>query len=321
MSDITYFLCGGTGINIGVKVKKGAKTTENKNAKMVGLDSSDRNDSVNLFPVERLEATEGSGKDRGKHFDDMIPFVEAALHKHKPSKYNIVVANSSGGTGSGLAILVCRHLIKNGHIAMLCLVNDHTSLVEKELAITGLQSFANQVGPKQLNAPICYLEYANTEDLTRGEVDEQIIGGLNLASLFFSGTNSEMDYEDLKRVFFYSARGKVNPALSRITFFDQASAPEYDGKPPVAVASLFKTSDEIKPMFVGSFYRTTGVFGTDSNLPKSLSQLHMVLDHGEALVDLETELESLASDKSQAAVTFTKQKDVSEGSNDFGVVL
>lgn len=321
MSEISYYLCGGTGINIGMKVKKNAKTADNKNARMIGLDSSDRNDSANLFPVERMENTEGSGKDRSKHFEDMVPFVDAVLHKHKPSKYNIVVCNSSGGTGSALAILVCRHLIKAGQIAALCLVSDHTSFVEKELAVTGLQSFANQVGAKQLNAPICYMEYANTEDLTRGEVDENIIGGLNLASLFFNSKNSEMDYEDLKRVFYYSARGKVNPALSKITFFDQNAAEEFDGKPPVAVASLFKTSDEIKPMFVGSFYRTTGVFAPDANLPKSLTQLHMVLDHGEALANLETELEQLASDKSQTAVAFTKQKDVSEGANDLGVML
>lgn len=320
-SDITYWGCGGTGINLALELKKNAKTLSNKNARFIGLDSSDKNSSSDQFTVERIEGAQGSGKDKSVNFEKAIPFVEAAIKKHKAGRYNVVVANTAGGTGSMLAVLVVRLLIKAGHVAVLCLVSDHTSVIEKENSVGGLQSFANQTAESQLNAPVCYMEYFNTEDKTRGEVNEEIVGGLNLLSMLFDANNTEMDYEDIKRIFNYSARGKVPPALSRISFYDQKSAPEYEGKTPVAVASLFKTSNEIIPMFIGTVYRSTGVFGADVNLPKELTQLHVTLDHGEALRDLQEEIESVDEAKSKAAVDYVKQKDVSQGANDFGMVM
>lgn len=321
MSDITYYLCGGTGINIGVDLKKGAKTLGNKNAKMVGLDSSSQNGSNDLFPVERMEGARGSGKAKATNFEQAIPFVEAVIAKHKPSSFNIVVSNTAGGTGSMMAVLAARQLIKAGHVVALCLISEHTSLIEKENSVGGLRSFANQTSPAQLNAPIAYLEYYNTEDKTRGEVNEEVIGGLNLLSMFFTLDNGEMDYQDIKHLVNYSATGKVAPALSRIHFYDQTAATEYDGKPPVAVASLFKSSNEVIPLFKGSLYRTTGVFSSEANPPKNITQLHMTLDHGEALVNLEKEIESVEEDRAKAAVAYAKQKDVSQGSNDLGIVL
>lgn len=320
-TEITYFACGGTGINLAIELKKGSKTQANKDARIVGLDSSTRNDAANLFPVERIEGALGSGKNKMANFEAAIPFVNAVIAKYRPTAYNVVLANTAGGTGSMLAVLIARELVKAGHIVALCLVSDHTSLIEKENSVGGLRSFANQTLPGQLNAPMCYMEYINEENKTRGEVNEEIIGGLNLLSMLFTADNTEMDYEDVKRVFNYSANGKAHPALSRISFYDQNSAKEFDGKPPVAVASLYKTSDEITPTFVGSMYRTTGVFAQDINLPKDLTQLHMTLDHGEALQALEKEIEVVDADKAKAAVAYSRQKDLSQGANDFGMIM
>lgn len=317
--EITYFLCGGTGINIGLALKKGTKTLGNKNARFIGLDSSDSNKSDEAFPIERMKDTRGSGKDRMKNFEQGIPFAEAILAKHKASSYNIVVSNTAGGTGSMLAVLMTRLLIQAGHIVALVLVSDHTSLAEKENSVGGLRSFAAQTNEDQLNAPVNYLEYVNAANKTRGEVNEEIVGGLNLLSLFFTENNGEMDYEDVKRMFNYSHNGKINPALSRIRFFDQTAVQEFEGKTPVAVASLFKSSDEVIPMFIGSLYRTTGVFGPDANPPKSMTQLHMTLDHGEALEELIKEMDQVEEDKASAAVNYAKQKDVSKGANKLGM--
>jgi len=320
-SDITYWACGGTGINLSLELKKGAKTLGNKNARFIGLDSSDKNGSADQFVVERIEGALGSGKDKSVNFEKAIPFVEAVIKKHKAGRYNVIISNTAGGTGSMLAVLVARLLIQAGHVAVLCLVSDHTSVIEKENSVGGLTSFANQTAESQLGAPMCYIPYENTVDKTRGEVNEEIVGGLNLLSILFDASNTEMDYEDIKRIFNYSARGKVPPALSRIQFFDQKTSSDFEGKPPVAVASLFRTSNEIIPMFVGSMYRTTGVFGKDVNLPKEMTQLHIVLDHGDALAALQEEIEGVDEAKSKVAVDYTKQKDVSTGSNSLGMVL
>lgn len=323
MSHVQYYLCGGTGINIGVALKAGARTSANKNAGYVGLDTSDKNNTAE-FPIERLEGAAGSGKDSTLLFEKMVPFVTSVLKKYKPAVHNIVVANSAGGTGRAQAMIALRQLIEGGHQVALCLISDHTSLIEKQNAVNGVRTFANQTAANQLNAPVCYLEFFNTEDKTRGEVNAEVVDNLNLLSLLFNPGNTEMDIEDVKRFFNYSAGGKIPPALSRIRFYDQDGASEYDGKPPVAVASLFTESDLVVPRFSGSLYRTTGVFadGVDgSDRPKKITELHVTLDHGEALVDLEKEIEELETAQAKAAVDYTKQKDISAGSNSMGFML
>lgn len=322
-SALTYWACGGAGINICSELLKGAKTLVNKNARIIGLDTSDKNTGDGAFVIERTENTFGSGKDRAKNFEKGIPFIEAVLKKHKAGRYNIIVSNTAGGSGSTFAILLARALIADGQIAILMLGSDHTSMIEKELSVTGLQSFANQTATDMLDAPICYTETLHTEDKSRGEVNREMVISMNLASMLFDEGNGEIDYEDIKRLFRYSAGGKVPPALSRITFYDQNNKAEHKGKPPVAVASLFKNSDDVKPTFMGSVYRTTGVFNPELNLPEGLTELHVTLDHGDALALLKEEMESIDEDKAKVVVDYVKQEPLKPGSatNAFGLVM
>lgn len=320
MSQIQYYLMGGTGINIGAALKAGARTSANKNAKMVGLDTSDKNHTGD-FPIERLEGAAGSGKDSTKLFEKMVPFVQATLKKHKPETYNVIIANTAGGTGRAQAMIAARTLIEGGHHVTLCLVSDHTSLIEKQNAVNGVRTFATLTQPSQLNTPICYLENFNTATQTRGEVNEHVVDQLNLLSLLFTDGNTEMDEADVKRFFNYSSGGKITPALSRIRFYKQEEAKDYDAKTPVAVASLFSSSDEVVPRFEGTLYRTTGVFAHDAERPKNMTELHVTLDHGDALVELEEEIEKLEADEAKARHEFGSQKDLSAGSNAQGYFL
>ncbi|CRQ28148.1 hypothetical protein PAERUG_E6_London_17_VIM_2_12_12_04131 [Pseudomonas aeruginosa] len=72
---------------------------------------------------------------------------------------------------------------------------------------------------------------------------------------------------------------------------------------------------------MGSVYRTTGIFSPNSDRPEDIKELHVTLDHGEALEELEKEIEGLETVQAQAAVDFSQQKDISEGSNDLGFML
>lgn len=319
MSELHYYLCGGAGINIGLALKANANTIANKNAVMVGIDSSDRNDSQGLFPIVRMENTRGSGKVKATNAEPMRPFLDEVLTRHKPGSFNVIVCNSAGGTGSVMATFLLQKLIAMGKIVFLVLANDNTSQKEFENMVSTKRSFAAQTEKGRLNVPVPYVEVTQTENMTRGEANSKIVNQLDLLSLFATESNEEMDYNDLYSFVRYSESCNVAPALSRITFCDEDDARNYTGKPPVAICSLFEHRDAVVPLFPGHIYRSTGVFNPSNNPPGKVKELHMILDHGEAIEQLKEEMEALNDRKVVTVNKYAEVDKVSDGADDSGV--
>lgn len=329
-SDITYYLCGGTGINIGLALLANSRTPQNKEATFVGLDTSDANSSSEKFEIERLKIPgadaddnskkiRGSGKKRDEHYEISIPFIAQVMSRRKPGSYAVVVTSDAGGTGPTFATQVLRHLIKQNIPTILVVVSDHTSTIEMANSTGVLRGFANQTSPDLLNAPITFIQAKNTPEETRGEVNSRLVERLDLLSLFLTETNGEMDYADFRNFVFYNRVSKIPPAFSEIRFYDQDSYKQHSGKVPVAVASLFASSDDVIPVFEGTTYRTTGVFAEGTPKPKGMTQLHMVLDHGEALAALEKQITKLEDHRAEQSAVFVKQKDLGGSSNADGL--
>lgn len=315
-TDLKIWACGGTGINVSAEAKIKPLTQALKDATVVGIDSSDANDSSDLFEIHRIPGLQGAGKDANKIMDKVRPFVKALVASEKPGSHNIVVVNISGGSGRGIAFQLVRELIEKESIVMIAMISDFTSVTEKENSIrqrTGLINMINQLGK-----PVCIMEFNEDPEKTRGEVNEEIIQGLALASIFLSKYKTEMEVSDLGNFFNYSYDNKVPPALSRIQFYDDVTSKQYKGPTPVAVASLFTDNASVRQVFPGAVYRTTGIMSKKNNPPGDLKELHMTLDHGEAFAALEEEIKALADDKAQLAARFVSQKDMSKGAADDG---
>ena len=319
-SELTYYLCGGTGINIGKALKKIGRTEVNKQATLVALDASEANKAEDLFPVEHItlpddptQKTKGSGKIQSTNYAAAQPFVDAALTKHKPGTFNVVVCNTAGGTGSMLAVLVFRWLKKHGHPVVGLFIGDKTSQVEFANSVATLTVFSNQVKKEVLDSPIPYLEFWNTDELTRGEINGKIVDRLDILSLFLTESNEEQDFEDMKNLLEYSKYHGIPPALSRISFVDEKHVDQFKGPMPVAVASLFTEADKIVPRFKGTVVRSTGVFKAGVQRPGNVEELHMILDHGQAVKDLEQEIAALDEMKAETKKQYVPQKDLSQG--------
>lgn len=309
--DLVLWACGGTGINVSAQIKTKPMTQSLKDAAVIGIDSSDANDSSDLFEIHRIAGLQGAGKDANKIMDKVRPFVKALVASEKPGDHNIVVVNISGGSGRGIAFQLVRELLEKDAIVILAMISDFTSVTEKENSIrqrTGLINMINQLGK-----PVCFMEFNEDPDKTRGEVNDEIIQGISLASIFLSKYKSEMEVSDLGNLFNYSYDGKVPPALSRIQFYDDVTSKQYKGPVPVAVGSLFVDNDSVRQVFPGSVYRTTGIMSKKNNPPGDLKELHLTIDHGEAFAALEEEIAALADDKAQLAARFVPQKDMSKG--------
>ena len=314
--DLVLWAAGGTGINVCAEIKAKPLTQALKDAEVIGLDSSDANDSSDLFEIHRISGLQGAGKDANKIMEKVRPFVKAIIASEKPGAHNIVVVNISGGTGRAMAFTLVRELLEKDQIVILAMISDFTSVTEKENSIRQRTALINTIN--QLGKPVCFMEFTEDAEKTRGEVNEEVIQGIALASIFLSKYKSEMEVSDLTNLFNYSYDNKVPPALSRIQFYDEVTSKQYKGATPVAVGSLFVDNASVRQVFPGTVYRTTGILSKKNNPPGDLKELHLTLDHGEAFAALEEEIKQLADDKAQLAARFVSQKDMSKGAADDG---
>lgn len=327
-AEMNFILCGGAGINIGKLLKVSRLNPRVAEASYLALDASGNNPipkELNI-PLERVassddasEKANGSGKVRATNYEAAQPFVNDALTKHKPGYFNIVVFSGSGGSGSIIATLVIRWLKQNGHKFIAIVVNDHSSKIEMENAVKTMTGLATQTQANFLDAAIPYIEFKNTPDKTRGEIDRAIVERVSILALFTTGKNEEQDFQDLLNVLDYSNSYNVPAALSRISFYDQPE--KYQGPAPVAVVSLFSSSSEIKSCFADTHVRSTGVFAPGTSLPDGVTQMHMILDHGEGHKKLEAEQDDLEKRNVSAKNTYVTQKDMSKGADGNGISL
>jgi hypothetical protein len=327
-SDLAYFLCGGTGINIGVALKKGTHTDNNKNAFMIGMDSSDRNSSHDMFPIEQMvmsddpeRKAQGSGKVKATNYPLAEQFLKGVLAKHKPRPFNIIVCSTGGGTGSMLGFVLARMLWEQDQLVVMCFINDKTSQVEEINVVNSYRSYASLTNASSLNRVVPYMEFDNTPDTNRGDANRAIVDKLDVASLFLTNANGEQDHSDLKNLLNFSKHYGVPPSMSRIRFYDEKGVAEYQGKVPVAVSSLFDSSDSIVGRFNGTVIRSTGVFAAGVKRPSDASELHMVLDHGEALKELEKHIEAMENRKNETQQTYVAPKDLSQGADAKGFFM
>lgn len=326
-SEMNFILCGGAGINIGKLLRKSNLNPRVPAATYLALDASGNNpipEEYNI-PLERVTVAgdptvlaNGSGKVRSTNYQQAQPFVDNVMVKHGAGVFNIVVFSGSGGSGSILATLVIRWLKQNGYRFIAVNINDYTSTVEMDNAVKTMTGLATQTQENFLNAAIPHIPFENTPNLTRGEVDRDIVNKISTLSLFTTGSNEEQDLQDLLNILDYSTHYKVPAALSRISFYDDPT--KYKGPKPVAVVSLFSSSSEIKPV-IDAHVRSTGVFAKGTVLPEGCTQMHMVLDHGEGLKKLQEQMETLEKRNVESRTTFVQQKDVSKNADNNGIAF
>jgi len=317
LPEITYWVCGGTGLNIADAITAHTNSPYNKAARFIGLDASNANIPTTKFAVERIklpddpeQVAKGSGKIQKTNYEAAQPFVDQALTHHKPSLYNVIVCNLAGGSGSMIALLVFRWLKGKGHVAPCIFIGEKGDTVAFTNSLNTMNWFSNQVSPDVLGVPVPYIEMWNDPQLTRGEMNKEVVKKADLLSLFMTEKNGEMDFSDFQNLMEYS-KYNLAPALSRITFADQRIAEvegELKDKPPVAVASLFTEKDKIVARFQGAGVRSTGIFPDNDDRPKHVTELHMMLDHGDALRDLEKQRKELEDVKTTSNNRFTTQK-------------
>ncbi len=237
---ISVFACGGCGTNI-------ARQISDLDIEVNYIDTSTSNlkgvKSDNIFVLENID---GAGKDRSKTYEHFKDIADDVVIKFKPSpSLNVVVSSLSGGSGSIIAPLVTKELIRQGHNTIVIAIDSKHSVKELDNTIKAFQTYKSISNGIKKAISIFYIENSN-----RKESDNKAVWFINLLSLLVNKEQTEeFDTTDLTNFINFDRVTDNAPTVSILEVNENETiTPE---KNTTIVSSILLTTDKhsvIKPV-------------------------------------------------------------------------
>ena len=237
---ISVFACGGCGTNI-------ARQISDLDIEVNYIDTSTSNlkgvKSDNIFVLENID---GAGKDRSKTYEHFKDIADDVVIKFKPSSsLNVVVSSLSGGSGSIIAPLVTKELIRQGHNTIVIAIDSKHSVKELDNTIKAFQTYKSISNGIKKAISIFYIENSN-----RKESDNKAVWFINLLSLLVNKDQTEeFDTTDLTNFINFDRVTDNAPTVSILEVNENETiTPE---KNTTIVSSILLTTDKhsvIKPV-------------------------------------------------------------------------
>ncbi|MEM5878683.1 MAG: hypothetical protein QXF12_07455 [Candidatus Aenigmatarchaeota archaeon] len=233
---VKVYAAGGCGTNIGYLIFNSLE----KRPDVYFIDTSDANirnkKEISRESLYIVEGMDGAGKYRKDALEGFKDLPEEVLIKFKPSDtLNVVVSSLSGGSGSVIAPLITKELLKRDHNVIVIGIGSKSSDIEVRNTINTLKSY--KLISEQLNKPVVMFYLENNKD--RVESDSM---ALWLVKLFNTITDKslveEFDKSDLTNFINYN---RVTDYPPTVAFLDAVNKNnEYGTK----VSSLLITGNK-----------------------------------------------------------------------------
>jgi len=232
---------------------------------------------VNTYIISGLD---GQGKDRKYGYGNIEPHIDKILIKHKPKDFCIVLFSLSGGTGSIGGVLLLAELKRRGIAAIGICVGSMANGKEAINTVATINSLQN-LSVNVLDEPLICDMYINGLNGTRTEIDNRVENNVRALSLLVSGTNIELDSNDLANWINYPKVTDVPPQLIDLVIHTAKS----DTAPPdidaISVASLLPSQKDT-PIELGQVYGCMGYLPSAvvnaSN--DDIEPMHFILTNG-----------------------------------------
>ncbi len=258
-STLRIYAAGGFGINIAKKFEPDTKKSIPGMAApaIAYIDTSESNlrGIENRDDVFLIDGTDGAGKIRGLHIDEILPLINPILNQFKPGDFNVVVFSGSGGSGSVIGALIAGALLARGLPVVALVVGSSESAKATENTINTIKTLEGQVDIA--NAPLVFAYEHNEPGRKRSEVDEIFYRIISSLAVLTSRQNDELDSTDILHVFRFDKSTNVGPRLA--TFGVYRSNEELDPDAElISMASLYADPDAptatIKPDYHAAGY-------------------------------------------------------------------
>lgn len=307
MSNITVWACGGAGCNI-------AKQIKDFDCDIYYIDTSTSNlKGIKTDNIFLLENVDGAGKDRSKTYEHFKHIAEDVIIKFKPSNsLNVVISSLSGGSGSIIAPLITKELIKRDLNTIVVAIDSKHSFKELDNCIKTFKTYKSISDITKKSIAIFYVE--NND---RRETDQRVIWFVALLSLLVNKQHTEeFDTTDLTNFINFDKVTENSPNVGIIEInANETITPE---KNTSIVGTILVTTDRqstIKPV-IPEYLATCIV--TDPQYKNEDIRIDNVLGKLNIIVsNMEKEIKELQDNK-----RINKVVDLNvEKSNEDGVVL
>lgn len=262
---IQIYACGGTGYNLAKQLQQEINQSDllNDLVNIVYMDTSDANNhELNTHENTIVFGSgKGSGKIRGENTTAIQEGMAAALLKHKPGVFNIVLAGASGGSGSTVMNVLNGELMTRGQVAVNFTVGSMASAAEIKNTDKTFRTFANMV--KVHKKPVLLNYRENSRTMTKETVDRIVINNCLLTCLLFAGRDDKMDIADLTHFLNYPT--VTNFPASLVGFDIFAGEPTIENHEVLLTAATLGTTGSDTHLDHPTEYQTAGV------LPDELS--------------------------------------------------
>jgi hypothetical protein len=201
---VRVFLCGGTGVNIGKKIKSAVD--------LVYIDTSTSNlKTVDKDLIMLVEDMDGAGKLRSNTYEKFKDIADDVLIKFKPSnELNIVISSLSGGSGSVISPLIVKRLLEDNKNVLVLAIDSKHSVIEINNTIKTLKTFKSVSNTINKNVSIVYFDNVN-----RTEIDNKCVSTVELMTLLVDKHRTEeFDISDLHNFLNFDKVTDTKPNVS-----------------------------------------------------------------------------------------------------------
>ena len=309
MSNLNIYFCGGAATNISKSIH------DNADINMYCIDTSASNlkgvsNKENVYLVENVD---GAGKLRTKSYESFNGLEEEVLIKFKPSKgLNLVVSSLSGGSGSIIAGILTKQLIKEGNNVIVVGIESKQSTIELENTIKTLKSYKGISDSTKKFLSVYYVD-----NKSRKEADLEVLRFITLAStLVDKSKTEEFDTADLHH---FINPDKVTDNKYTVGMIEITPNEESHQTKDITVVSTVlltnnpdSTLQGVRPEYLATCLVTDENYGnSDIRIDNVLGKLSIVINQ------LESELSDMKDNK-----RVNKHKDIEvSDTTDEGLVL
>lgn len=294
---VAIYGCGGMGVNMAKVLNQHyAQQAPSKGRAFLetyyvdtstsNLEGIEDQDHVYLIPNK-----DGSGQKRSMNASSINERIKEIVRGFKPADLNIVISSGSGGSGSVLAPLISRELVRSKAPVIIITVGDRSTRKFTENTVGTLKSFEAMTKGSDAR-PFVMSYFENKGAQSRKEVDAKIFGVVEALLVLFSGNNEELDSQDLYHWLNYQEVTDANVQLSNLVVTSGNTPIDedlYGG--PIAVATM-AGSHEVSDFNGVVDYQCIGI------LPKEVEALadtamHFVITDGyfdKVIAELDKEL-------------------------------
>lgn len=253
---IPVYGCGGLGINVASVYNGDVQAVGSATLHPFYVDTSDSNirSSFNSSDIFLIEGLNGSGKLRSANADAIRQYCKQILQNLPPQQDNILVYSFSGGSGSVLGPILAREIASRGLNVFIVAAGSEESLLTAENTLATLKT--QQGISRSLEQTITAYYDHNTQNRTRAQVDESLRQAIASIAFLCSGTNSELDGQDLIN-WSHPERVSGNPPQFALLDIYKKQSDMGNVTDPISIASLYANPD-LPPLTIVPDYHCAG---------------------------------------------------------------